>query len=266
MVHIDVRGAFLFATLDAPATRNALTDTMVSSLHSAVIQAASSPVLRALVVRGSGQTFCAGGDFARFRKLMAAPPGAVDPIIGFNRAFGALLEAIHGAPIATIAVVEGAAFGGGAGLAACCDFVLASNSAEFATPEVTLGLPPAQITPFIVARLGEAAALRLLLSGQRLKAADALACGLVDEILSPEALDPRLTALLGQLRRAEPAALRATKSIAHRHRGQPLGATLDFAADQFALALRSGQPAEGLAAFAARRPAAWAVDEQTPKH
>ncbi len=95
---------------------------------------------------------------------------------------------------------------------------------------------------------------------------DALACGLIDEVLAPEALEPRLTALLGQLRRAEPAALRATKAIAHRHRGQPLAATLDFAAQQFALALRSGQPAEGLAAFAARRPAAWAADAETPKH
>ena len=266
MVHIEVRGAFLFATLDAPATRNALTDAMVNSLHNSVLQAASNPMLRALVIRGSGHTFCAGGDFSRFRELMAAPAGTVDPIIGFNRAFGALLEAIQAAPVATVAVVEGAAFGGGTGLAACCDFVLASSSAEFATPEVTLGLPPAQITPFIVARLGEAAALRLLLSGQRLKAIHALACGLIDEVLAPEALEPRLTALLGQLLRAEPAALRATKAIAHRHRGLPLGATLDFAAQQFAIALRSGQPAEGLAAFAARRPAAWAVDDQTPKH
>ena len=266
MVHIEIRGAILFATLDAPATRNALTDAMVNSLHNAVLQAASNPMLRALVIRGSGHTFCAGGDFSRFRELMDTPAGAVDPIIGFNRAFGALLEAIQAAPVATVAVVEGAAFGGGTGLAACCDFVLASSSAEFATPEVTLGLPPAQITPFIVARLGEAAALRLLLSGQRLKAIDALACGLIDEVLAPEALEPRLTALLGQLLRAEPAALRATKAIAHRHRGQPLGATLDFAAQQFALALRSSQPAEGLAAFAARRTAAWAVDDQTPKH
>jgi isohexenylglutaconyl-CoA hydratase len=263
MVHIEVRGAFLFVTLDAPATRNALTDAMVNSLHNAVLQAASNPMLRALVIRGSGHTFCAGGDFSRFRELMAAPAGAVDPIIGFNRAFGALLEAIHCAPIATIAVVEGAAFGGGAGLAACCDFVFAAASAEFATPEVTLGLPPAQITPFIVARLGEAAALRLLLSGQRLKSADALACGLADEVLSPDALEPRLAALLAQLRRAEPNAIRATKAIAHQHRQQPLAATLDFAALQFALALRSGKPAEGLAAFAARRQAAWAADGET---
>ena len=262
MIRIETRGAFCFATLDAPATRNALTDAMVTDLHAAVRSAAASPGLRAFVLRGSGKTFCAGGDFSRFRALMASPAGEVDPIIGFNRAFGALLEALHDAPIATVAVVEGAAFGGGVGLAAACDFVLASDAAELATPELTLGLPPAQIAPFIASRLGEAAALRLLLTGRRLKAADALVCGLVDEVLSLEELEPRVDALLVQLRRAEPAALRATKAIVHRRRRHSLNNTLDFAALQFAAAMRSGAPSEGLAAFAARRSTRWASDAE----
>ena len=261
MIRTETRGVFLFATLDAPATRNALTDAMVTALHDAVATAAAQPQTRALVLRGSPKAFCAGGDFSRFKELMAEPASVPDPIIGFNRAFGTLLQALRNAPMATIAVVEGAAFGGGAGLAAACDFVLASSSAELATPEVTLGLPPAQIAPFIASRLGESAALRLLLTGRRLKASEALALGLVDEVCEPESVEARLGQLLAQMRRAEPAALRATKAILHKQRHAPLGETLDFAAGRFAAALRSGTPTEGLAAFAQRRAPSWAADE-----
>jgi isohexenylglutaconyl-CoA hydratase len=259
VIRIDSRGAFVFATLDAPATRNALTDAMVNGLIDAARQAESQPSCRALVIRGAGRSFCAGGDFSRFRALMAteAPATGSDPIVDFNRAFGALLERLQACAVATIAVVEGAAIGGGVGLAASCDFVLAASDAQFGMPEVTLGLPPAQIAPFVAARLGHGPALRLMLTGRRIDAAQALACGLADEVAPPSALDERLQALLTELGRAEPQALRATKAILQRRPTGPLGATLEFAALQFAGALRSGTAAEGLAALAAKRSAAW---------
>jgi isohexenylglutaconyl-CoA hydratase len=261
MLRIDQRGAFVFATLDAPATRNALSDAMVTRLADALALAEAHADTRALVIRGAGGTFCAGGDFSGFRALMAqpVPSDGIDPIIGFNRGFGALLERLQASPVATIAVVEGAAMGGGAGLAAGCDVVLASATAQFGTPEVTLGLPPAQIAPFIAARLGHPAALRLLLTGRRLSAPQALACGLADEVHEGAALDARLAALLTELGRAEPAALRATKAILQGRRSEPLAATLDHAARAFAHALRSGTAAEGLAALTGKRPAAWVV-------
>jgi isohexenylglutaconyl-CoA hydratase len=211
------------------------------------------------VIRGAGGSFCAGGDFSRFRELMAstAPAEGIDPIARFNRGFGAMLERLHASPVATVAVVEGAAMGGGAGLAAACDFVLASDDSQFGMPEVTLGLPPAQIAPFVAARLGPGAALRLMLTGKRIKAAQALACGLVDEVLAGATLDARLLALLGELGRAEPAALRATKAILQRRVTTTLGDTLDFASAAFATALRSGTAAEGLAALSAKRLAGW---------
>ena len=260
MIRIETRAGFVHATLDTPATRNALTDAMVASLGEACRLAESTPVVRALVIRGAGGTFCAGGDFSGFRSAMAAPAptDGIDPIAASNRRFGALLEQLGALSVATIAVVEGAAMGGGCGLAACCDFALAASDAKFAMPEVTLGLPPAQIAPFVAARLGEHAALRLMLTGKRIGADQALALGLVDEVLAPEALDARLQDLLNELRRAEPAALRATKALLQRRRSAPLGETLDFASLAFATALRSGTAAEGLKAFAAKRPAVWA--------
>ena len=188
-----------------------------------------------------------------------APADGVDPIAVFNRSFGAMLERLHACAVPTIAVVEGAAMGGGVGLAAACDFVLASSTAQFGMPEVTLGLPPAQIAPFVASRLGDGAALRLMLTGRRITAAQALACGLADEVLEPEALDERVNALLAELGRAEPAALRATKAILQKRRSEALAPTLDFASHAFAAALRSGNASEGLAAMSAKRPAAWVV-------
>jgi len=259
VIRLETRGAFVFATLDSPATRNALSDAMVAGLSDAVALVGSLPDVRALVLRGAGGTFCAGGDFSRFRELMAstAPADGPDPIAVFNRGFGAMLERLQASPVPTIAVVEGAAMGGGAGLAAACDFVLASSSAQFGMPEVTLGLPPAQIAPFVAARLGHGAALRLMLTGRRIIAAQALSCGLADEVHEPDALNERVNALLTELGRAEPAALRATKAILQKGRTEPLGPTLDFASLAFAAALRGGTASEGLAALSAKRPAAW---------
>jgi len=264
MVHVETRGAFVFATLDAPATRNALTDAMVGGLIDALRLADSLSETRALVLRGAGGTFCAGGDFSGFRASMAtpAPTNGADPIATGNRRFGTLLEQLRAASVATIAVVDGSAIGGGCGLAAACDILLAASGAKFATPEVTLGLPPAQIAPFVADRIGERAALRLLLTGRRLDAVQALACGLADEVLAADALDARLHELLTELGRAEPAALRAAKAIL-RHAG-PRVDTLDFAARAFAAALRSGTASEGLAARAAKRAAAWTASPGGP--
>ena len=261
MIRTEVRGAFVFVTLDAPGTRNALNDEMIVALLETIARAETRPEVRALVLRGAGSSFCAGGDFSRFRSLMALPVAAQggDVIATFNRAFGAMLERLHGCAVPTIAVVKGAAMGGGCGLAAACDFVLAASTAQFGMPEVTLGLPPAQIAPFIAARLGSGVALRLMLTGRRLTAAQALACGLADEVAEPDALDALLHALLADLGRAEPAALRATKAIVQRRAHAALHDTLDFAAHAFAASLRSGTAAEGIAAMTAKRPAAWVV-------
>ena len=261
MIQLETRGAFVFATLASPATRNALTDAMVSGLLEAVAHAEALPDTRGLVIRGAAHTFCAGGDFSNFRTLMAgpAPPGTADPIATFNRAFGAMLERLQACAVPTIAVVEGAAMGGGCGLAAACDFVLAARTAQFGMPEVTLGLPPAQIAPFTAARLGTVAALRLMLTGRRIDAAQAFACGLADDVAEPGALDARLHALLTDLGRAEPAALRATKAIVQRHAHAALADTLDFASHAFAASLRSGTAAEGIAAMTLKRPASWVV-------
>lgn len=258
------QGAALILTLNAPATRNALSDAMVQVLGEALAEAAQIEGLRAVVLRGAGGHFCAGGDFSGFKRLIAEPrpEAGPDPIAVANRRFGALLEQLAACPVPTIAIVEGAALGGGVGLAAACNVVLASDTASFGMPEVTLGLPPAQIAPFVADRIGAGPALRLLLTGRRISAAEAMALGLSDEMLTGDHLDARLQHWLSLLQKAEPQCLRHTLQIVRSIAGR--GATLDLAAGLFAQALRSGTAAEGLAAFGAKRPPLWALEVDRP--
>lgn len=253
-LHAVTKAGVVFVTLNDPARRNALNTPMVDALAQQLAHAEDNTSLRAFVLRGAGGVFCAGGDFGSFKSMLAAPPppGAPDPIAENNRAFGRQLSRLADLPVPTIAVVAGAAAGGGTGLAAACDIVIAHASATFATPEVTLGFPPAQIAPFIAARIGRPRALRLLCEGRRLDAHEALAIGLADTVT-----DDTDAALLAQLRgfqRSEPAALRATKRIVTFN--GPREDQLDFAAQHFAHALRANA-SEGLAAFAAKRAPAW---------
>nr|WP_316640163.1 enoyl-CoA hydratase-related protein [uncultured Roseateles sp.] len=260
MIDLLQQGSALILTLNAPASRNALTDAMVQVLSEALAQAAQIEDLRAVVLRGAGGHFCAGGDFSGFKRLIAEPRPETgpDPIAVANRRFGALLEQLAACPVPTVAVVEGAAIGGGIGLAAACTVVLASDTASFGMPEVTLGLPPAQIAPFVAGRIGAGPALRLMLTGRRISAAEAMALGLCDEMLTGDHLDARLQHWLRLLQKAEPQCLRHTLQIMRSTAGRD--ATLDQASELFAQALRSGTAAEGLAAFGAKRLPLWALE------
>ena len=260
MIRIDQHPTHWTVWMDAPATRNALTADMVKALQDIVQDTPHHPSLRALVLRGAGGQFCAGGDFASFQDMMAtpAPSQGDDPIAVSNRAFGHLLDTLSECPVMTLAVVQGAAMGGGCGLAAACDVVIADDTAVMATPELTLGLPPAQIAPFLQRRMGHARAMQWLMRGtNRFDVARAVAHGLVDEQV-PD-VEAALQAWAQHWQRAEPAALRATVQILRQARSsQSLPRTLDFAAQQFAQSLRSGTASEGLAARQAKRPPRWA--------
>jgi isohexenylglutaconyl-CoA hydratase len=249
-----------FARLNRPDKRNALTDELVTALDAACTQVSADLEARALVIHGAGGHFCAGGDFGGFVKLMQTEPGqAGDPIARYNREFGTLLERLVSLPVPTVAVVTGIAMGGGCGLAAACDRVIAADDATFATPEVTLGVAPAQIAPFLVRRAGVRRARWLMLSGARLKAPEAFAVGLADVVVPSAQLREALSSDLRLLLAAEPAALRATKRIVNRAVDAPLGESLDSAAQEFAGLLRHGAAREGIAATLAKRAPAWAV-------
>ena len=201
------QGGFLFLTLDDAATRNALSPEMVEQLQAAVDAAAADATLRAVVLRGANGFFCAGGSVGNFEQSQqgAAAAGETDPIAANNRRFGDFMIALARLPKVLVAVVEGAAMGGGFGLACAADIVLARRDAKFALSETTLGLVPAQIAPFVVARIGQARARRLALTGERIDGIEAARIGLADFVADDAtALEARLLAVLRGIARCAP--------------------------------------------------------------
>ena len=203
-------------TLNDPASRNALSEAMVDGLIAACERAAADADLRGVVLRGAGGHFCAGGSLGGFAKTIGQPlaAGASDPLVTLNRRFGTLLQALCALPQWFIVAVEGAAMGGGFGLVCCADHVLAHANAQFATPEVTLGIVPAQIAPFVVRRLGPSAARWCLLTGERWDAAAAQRLGLVDDVVEGD-MDAAVRAAIARHAAAAP----HTRRPARRGRG-----------------------------------------------
>jgi isohexenylglutaconyl-CoA hydratase len=258
LVQYERRNGFWFARLHRPDKRNALSEAMLEALMRVCAEVSADGAARALVLWGAGGHFSAGGDFSRFAQLMAAPAAeGADPIVALNREFGRVLETLAALPVPTLGVIRGTTLGGGVGLAAVLDRVVACDDAVFAMPEVTLGLVPAQIAPFVQRRVGAARARWLMYAGQRIDARAALALGLVDGVAAPAELANVVADDLRALCSAEPAALRATKRLVHRSLELPLAAALDAAALDFATLLRSGTPAEGMAASRERRVPQW---------
>ena len=251
----------LFVTLHCPDTRNALSPEVTAELYQVSTFAQADAALRAIVLRGSQGFFCAGGNIGSFQSRLHAHQQTAptqDPIAARNREFGKFLELWSALPIPIIAAVEGAAMGGGMGLACTADIVLATEDARFALTETTLGIIPAQIAPFVEARLGQRNALRLGLFGERVSGAQAVALGLVDELVpDSDALDERLALWLSRMCRCAPGANRALKRLFVRSdSAQPLSQMLDVAADSFSACMRNEGP-EGIAAFKEKRPARW---------
>lgn len=263
VLRLERQGWKLFVTIDDPATRNAMSDRLADDLEKVLEAAEADRTLRALVLQGANGAFCAGADLAGAAAALRTGPASreADPIWAQNRRGGALFARLNGCPQTVIAVVDGPAMGGGFGLVCCADVVLAGPGARFALSETSLGLVPAQIAPFVVARIGLPAARRLALTGARLDARGAQAIGLVDQALeTPEALAGALDKVLADIARCAPGANAATKRLLlSAARSVPDGFA-EEAADAFTAAIRGPEGREGLAAFAARRAPNWAAD------
>lgn len=249
----------LHVTLNRPETRNAMSPEMVAEIE-AVTAAVVAGEVRALVLRGAGGHFCAGGDLKSMMGGLQAPkPGEPDGIAVFNRAFGAMLRKVSQAPTVVIAVCEGAVMGGGFGLACVSDIALAHVDAKFGLPETTRGLPPAQIAPFVVERVGLTQARRLALTGAQFKGAEALRLGLVhDTFASNEELDAKLGETLKQVLNCAPNANAVTKRIVLETARADIDTVLDEAAKDFAACVRGPEAPEGITAFMQKRAPKWA--------
>ena len=254
---------FLLLTFNQPDIRNPLGPNVVAALSSAIDQASLDPSIRAVVLRGYGSVFSAGGNLGNFQERLAAPMNAdgSDPIATSNRSFGTFLEQLRKFPKPVVVAAQGAAMGGGAGLVAAADISMAIVDTKFCFTEAKLGLLPAQILPFVIERIGAKAARRLMLTAERFNASDALQLGLVD-FVEPDmdAMRNRLVAVLDNISACGPNAVMATKRLSYRNdwavseRG--LTTLLDDCATAFAQAMRD-EAHEGLTALREKRPASW---------
>jgi methylglutaconyl-CoA hydratase len=245
----------VWITLNRPEIHNAFDDQLIAELTAELARLAEDPGARVAVLTGSGKSFSAGADLNWMRRT--ATYGEAENLAD-ARALAKLMATLNELPKPTIARVNGAALGGGTGLIACCDIVIASAAAVFGTTEVRLGLIPAVIGPYVIAAIGVRQARRLMLTGERIDAAEAARIGLVHEVAEADQLDGALEAVLGHLLQGGPGALAAAKRLAQDLAGRPIGPDLIDATARRIAALRATPEArEGVAAFLAKRPANW---------
>ncbi len=245
-LRIERDGDVLRVTLARPETRNAFDASLITELAEAFVDVGTP---RAVILAGDGPSFCAGADV----EWMRASAGlGVEENVADANALRRMFEAIDGCPAPVVAVVQGHALGGGIGLVACSDVVLAEPRAVFAFSEVKLGIVPAVISPFALRKIGESAARRYFVTGERFDSATALRIGLVHEV--SDDLEVALERVLGELRTAGPRAARHAKRLVLE---RPDGAET---ARRIAERRTSEEGQEGLRAFLERRRPAWAPD------
>jgi isohexenylglutaconyl-CoA hydratase len=263
---LEPEGGTLFVTIDRPEARNALSDEVVEELSAVIDAIAHDRAIRAVVLRGAGGTFCAGADIKAFYQAFqteAPETGESDPVALTNRTFGEFMLKLNGMPQTLVAVVEGAAFGGGFGLVCTSDIAIGMADAKFALSETTLGIPPAQIAPFVVQRIGITQARRLALSGARFTGEEAKDIGLLHFVAKDAAeRDALLAKVLADIGRCAPGACVVTKQLLFNSMDGPSCAVLDWAADAFAHQLRSHEGKEGVMAFIEKRKPNWAENAQ----
>ncbi|MFT5711235.1 MAG: isohexenylglutaconyl-CoA hydratase [Halioglobus sp.] len=249
----------LYLTLNRPKKRNAMNNKLVAEVMQTFDAIKSSREVRAVVLRGSGGHFCAGGDISGMNDSSRTPDEAKRAAWEFNRTFGRMITKVNRAPQLVITLLEGAVLGGGFGLACISDVAIADTNAKLAMPETGLGLPPAQIAPFVVMRIGVTQTRRLALLGERIGGEEALQLGLVHYVTDGEqAMDEKLQSVLSKLRRCAPNATAMTKQLILDVGSTDLESLLDRASDDFSAALNSAEGKDGTQAFIEKRKPFWA--------
>lgn len=259
-LRLSLEDGVLTVLLSRPKVRNAMSLKTVSELEATFDAIADRRDVRAVVLRGAGGHFCAGGDIKDMAAARGKPKGedGKDALHAVNRRFGEIIAKVDRAAQAVVAVCEGAVLGGGFGLACVADVTLTMADAKFGLPETGLGLPPAQIAAFLVRRLGLSQARRLAVTGGRFDGHRALAIGLAHEVAeSPDALEALLATTLKQILRCAPGAVATTKQIMNDVGRVELERLLDAAATSFAEAARGPEGVEGMMAFMQKREPQW---------
>lgn len=248
-------------TLNRPERHNALDGTMIGELAEAAGRLGQDPEVRVVVLAAQGRTFCAGGDLGWMREQMEADSAA--RALEARRLAG-MLQALDTLPKPLVAEVQGPAYGGGVGLLSVCDIAVGAEGASFALTETRLGLIPATIGPYVLGRIGPAAARRTMLPSRRFDAREALAMGLLARVVPPEGLRDAVEEEIGHLLACAPGAVADAKRLI-----RTLGGGVDperIEASIAALVARweTEEARDGIAAFFDRRDPPWSRREPGP--
>jgi methylglutaconyl-CoA hydratase len=249
-----------YVTLNRPAVRNALDDTVIEALTQWAETAADDRDLRVAVLCGAGKAFCSGADLSWMSHTVDYD---YERNLHDAWALSRLFTRLDTLPFPLVGRLHGAALAGGVGLAAVCDIAVATEDTVFGLTEVKLGVVPAVISPFVVAKIGTSAARQLFLTGERFSARRAYELGLVHIITPPDGLDDAVERVVRELRTGGPKAIAAAKTLIAAIANRRPGDVAELAVQTISDLWVTPESQEGMRAFLDKRPPRWAEDEGT---
>lgn len=254
MIDIQQVGPVATVRLNRPESHNALTPLMIEELTAAFGDLGERQTVRVIVLTGNGRSFCAGADLGMMR---AAADYTFEENLADGEAIFDLMWAVDSCPKPVVGRINGAAIGGGAGLTACCDITVAVDRAKFAFSEVRLGIVPAVISPFVVAKIGSANSRELFLTGELFTAQRAAQVGLVQHVVDEASLDEMVDERVQQLLMGAPGAQSDAKKLVRIVANESKAEMRDFTADLIAQRRAGEEGREGMSAFLEKRKPKW---------
>ena len=253
-LRVEIRKRVAWITLSRPDVRNAFNNVMISELADVFRDINSRDDLRVVVLTGDGTSFCAGADLHWMKDVLDY---TYEENLEDSKNLADMFHLMFSCPLPTIARVNGAAIGGGCGLVAVCDIVIASEKAVFSLSEVKLGLVPACISPYVIRRMGDKNCREYFLTGERLSADKAKAAGLVNEVVPEEKLDEAVELRVRQLLSSGPKALSWCKQLLLNAPTMPESEVGNYTAEVIARLRMSDEGQEGMKAFFEKRKPKW---------
>lgn len=242
-------------TMNRGEVHNAFNETVIADLADAFQRLGTDPAVRIVLLRGAGRSFSAGADLSWMQRMAGF---SHDENVADAMGLAVMLRTLDTCPKPTVAVVHGAAYGGGVGLVAACDMAVSVDSATFALTEVKLGILPAVISPYVVAAMGERACRRYFLTSERFTAAEAHRLGLVHEVVPADGLEAAVESLVARLLECAPGAQGAAKDLIRAVVNHPLDdALIRDTAERIARQRASAEGKEGVGAFLGKFRPGW---------
>ena len=255
---IEKKNRWVHIILNRPEVKNALSEEMTSELLNVLKEIKNDKETKGITLRGSKGAFCAGADLKDFKNNFVLKTPSFEEVKNMNINAGILYRELAQIPKIVVALVDGPAHAGGLGMVCCADIVTVTQAAKFSLSETAIGLTPAQISPYLIKRLGIKTASKLMLTGMEFGAKEALHIGLADELVSSEKeLDTFKNRIISDTKKVAPRATAATKQIISFSRDATLKELSAFAADKFAECMLGEEAKEGLLAFSEKRKPYW---------